>query len=237
MAGQVIETENIFMKYLSLIPVAVFSLAQMVASQTAAVSSVDAELTKRIDAKKAKVGDAVEAKVTTAVKLTDGTELPKGTKVEGKVTDVRAKSNADKTSHLAFNLTEAVTKDGHEIPLRVMVTSIAAPVDTPPDVSSIAGGSRGGATTPDKAGSAPPPSNPSGPYVTQSAINNGMQPLSGANGAVARAPNDRVPVGNLPGVVLTSADGTSSAAALDAMNQNVALDPGTKLTLRVSAQK
>ena len=66
-----------------------------------------------------------------AVTLADGTELPKGTKLIGKVTEVRAKSNSDKTSHVAFSLEQAVTKDGHEISLQVMVTSLTVPMDNP----------------------------------------------------------------------------------------------------------
>ncbi len=104
-----------------LLPVAFAAIAlhgQTSAVHAIAGARVNAELTKRIDAKKAKVGDTVEAKTTSAVKLPDGTELPKGTKLVGKVTDVRARSNSDKTSHIAFNLDEALMKDGREVPLK-----------------------------------------------------------------------------------------------------------------------
>jgi hypothetical protein len=37
----------------------------------------------------------------------------------------------------------------------------------------------------------------------------------------------------MAGVVLTSADGVSSAGSLDAANQNFSLDSGTKMTLNV----
>jgi hypothetical protein len=104
---------------------------------------VNAELTKRIDSKRAKAGETVEARTTSAVKLPDGTELPKGTKLAGKVTDVRARSNTDKTSHIAFNLDQALMKDGHEVPLRVMVMSATAPFDAPPDIAGMTSGSRG----------------------------------------------------------------------------------------------
>ena len=119
------------MKYILLLPVAMIAIA--LHGQTSAADAVpgirvNAELTKRIDSKKAKVGETVEAKTTSAVKLPDGTELPKGTKLAGKVTEVKARSNTDKTSHIAFNLDQALMKDGHEIPLRVMVMSATAPL-------------------------------------------------------------------------------------------------------------
>src|ERR1700743_3700646 len=124
------------MKYLSLVPIAIFSLALQgqtgnpiggTVQSGAAAAPVSAELTKRIDVKKAKVGDEIDVKTTSNAKLPNGTDLPKGTKLIGKVTDVHAKSNADKSSHLAFDIDHAVTKDGHELPVRAAVTSVLAP--------------------------------------------------------------------------------------------------------------
>lgn len=199
---------------------------------------VDAQLTKRIDVKKVKVGDAVEAKTTSNVKLPDGTELPKGTKLAGKVTDVRARSNSDKTSHIAFNLDQALMKDGHEVSLRVMVLSVTAPYDAPPDFAGMAGSSKGPATQSGGAGVAPAQTSTPGQYVQQSTMSNGIQSLPGEMpGTVAHAPNQRVPVGNLPGVTLTSADGTSSSGALDSTDKNIMLDSDTKLILFVAVKK
>jgi hypothetical protein len=227
-------------KYLFLLPVAIAAIA--VHGQTSAVhpipgARVNAELTKRIDTKKAKVGDTVEARTTSAVKLPDGTELPKGTKLTGKVTDVRARSNSDKTSHIAFNLDEALTKDGHEVPLKVMVMSVTVPLDAPPDTSALTGGSRGPATQSGGAGVPPAATTTPGQYVQQSTMSNGMQTVPGdAPGMVAHGPNQQVMVGNLPGVVLTSADGSNSAV-LDATDKNIMLDSETKLTLFAGVKK
>jgi hypothetical protein len=44
-------------------------------------------------------------------------------------------------------------------------------------------------------------------------------------------------VGNLPGVILTSADGITSSAALDTTDKNIVLDSETKLTLFVAVKK
>jgi hypothetical protein len=126
---------------------------------------VNAELIKRIDAKKAKVGETVEARTTSAVNLPDGTEFPKGTKLAGKVADVKARSNTDKTSHIAFNLDQALMRDGHEVPLRVMVMSATAPFDAPPDIAGMTSGSRGPATQSNAAGVSPIPTSTPGQYV------------------------------------------------------------------------
>ena len=229
------------MKYILLLPVAMIAIAlhgQTSASDAVPGIRVNAELTKRIDSKKAKVGETVEAKTTSAVKLPDGTELPKGTKLAGKVTEVKARSNTDKTSHIAFNLDQALMKDGHEVPLRVMVISATAPFDAPPDIAGMTTGSRGPATQSTTAG-APPTSNTTpGQYVQQTTVSSGIQSLPGETpGTVAHGPNQRVIVGNLPEVTLTSADRISSSAALDAGDKNIVLDPETKLTLFVAAKK
>lgn len=97
------------------------------AEQRVAPTAVMAELTKRIDTKSAKPGDEVNVRTTMDAKLPDGTELPKGTKLVGKVTNVKAKTKEDKSSHLAFNLDRAVLKDGKEVPLSVVVISVAVP--------------------------------------------------------------------------------------------------------------
>jgi hypothetical protein len=229
------------MKYILLLPVAMVAIAlhgQTSASNAAPGIRVNAELTKRIDSKKAKVGETVEAKTTSAVKLSDGTELPKGAKLLGKVTDVKARSNSDNTSHIAFKLDQALMKDGHEVPLRVMVMSATAPFDAPPDIAGMTSGSRGPATQSSTAGAPPTPNTTPGQYVQQSAISNGMQSLPGETpGTVAHGPNQRVMVGNLPGVILTSADGITSSAALDTTDKNIVLDSETKLTLFVAVTK
>src|ERR1700728_1494907 len=210
------------MKYLSLVPIAIFSLAlqgqtgspmsapAQSGQPTAAAAPVSAELTKRIDVKKAKVGDEIDVKTTSNAKLPDGTDLPKGTRLVGKVTDVHARSNADKTSHLAFDLDHAVTKDGHELSVHAAVTSVLAPVQAVDSGMMPGGGAGGGAAaggggggmSGGSGGVAPAPASASVPMASSS-----DQPASSAQ--VAKGAQDRVPVANLPGVVLTSADGVS----------------------------
>ena len=188
------------MKYLSLVPVAIFSLALQaqtgsVASGTttagtnAAAASVSAELTKRIDTKKTKVGDEVHVKTTSAAKFADGTELPKGTKLVGKVTDVHEKSNTDKTSHVAFDLERAVTMDGHDMPVHAAVTSMmvpAQPVDNTAMMSPGSGGMAGGGGSAGGSGStSSAPSAASTPVVSSQG-----QPAQSAQ--LAKGPQDRV---------------------------------------------
>lgn len=234
------------MKYLSLIPMAIFSLALQgqtgnVASgppqtgQQVAAASVSAELTKRIDTKNAKQGDEVDARVTSTAKLPDGTELPRGTKLIGKVTDVKAKSKEDKSAHLAFSIDHAVLKDGKQVPVMAAVTSVTGPAQSsasemmsPGGGSAASGGASGSSGSMGSSSSAPStPSAPSAPVMNTTG--SGSSP-----GGVLKSAQDRVPVGNMPGVILSAASAPGAAGALDASGDNISLDSGTKLTLNMA---
>lgn len=236
------------MKYLSLIPIAIFSLALQgqtgkvasgnpQADQPMAAASVSAELTKRIDTKNAKQGDELDARVTSTAKLQDGTELPRGTKLIGKVTDVKAKSKEDKSAHLAFIIDHAVLKDGKQLPVMVAVTSVTGPAQSSAGPMMMPGGGAapGGSASPSGSsssgsmGSSTPAPRP-GPIIADTG-----QSQSSAGG-VLKSTQDRVPVGNMPGVILSGAGGSAgSSGTLDAAGDNISLDSGTKLTLNVAA--
>ncbi|MCU1318910.1 MAG: hypothetical protein JWP98_428 [Edaphobacter sp.] len=243
------------MRYLSLVPLAVFSIALQAqtanspgaadaASQTnvqtdaqtnataaarasaqarqAAISSayavnVSAELTKRIDTKNAKVGDEVNAKTTSTANLADGTNLPKGTRLVGKVTDVRAKSSADKTSHLAFALDRAVLRDGREIPVRAVLTSVTGPAmastsaadDMAMSSSTAGGGMAGGGMA---GGGAPGGIAGAGAPAGGGALGGAGRTVGGVPGGAANGAANTV--GNA-GRTLDSTTETATEAAMD----------------------
>lgn len=107
------------------------------ASPSAAqAANVSAELTKKVDSKDAKVGDPVFAKTTSEARLADGTKVPKGSKLVGRVTDVQAKSKENHDAHVAFCFDRAVLRDGRELPVNARVRTLAAPVEAPPQGGS-----------------------------------------------------------------------------------------------------
>ena len=241
------------MKYLSVVPIAIFSLALQAqttpspngaaqAQHTVAAASVDAELTKGIDTKKAKVGDEVDARVTSTAKLPDGTELPKGTKLVGKVMDVKAKSKEDKNAHLGFSIDHAVLKDGKQVPVMVAVTSVTGPAQNTASEAMMpgGGGTAGAGASPGAgaagggaAGSAGGAGSTAGAAAPSAPMMTAGQPQSTAG--VLKSAQDRVPVGNMPGVMLSGAAGSGSAGSLDASDENISLQSGTKMTLSVAA--
>jgi len=191
-------------------------------------ASVTAELTKGVDTKRAKVGDEINAKTTNEAKLPDGNVLPKGTKLVGNVVEVTSKSKEQKNSRLVIVLNRAVTKDGHDMPIRAAVTSVTAPAPQQSmDLPSGGGAAPTGNGGADNSGGASVPAR-SAPTVSSDTAN------QTDSGATLKSASDHVPVGNLPNVFLSAPTTPESAGVLDAHNQNISLESGTKLTVNVS---
>ena len=103
------------------------ALAQGTAAPAAPASSpeIHAVLEKIVHPKKVKVGDEVVARMTDSTKLKDGTELPKGTKIVGKVTEVKMKADKEGPSKLGLLFDKAQLKEGKEIPVTMALVSVA----------------------------------------------------------------------------------------------------------------
>jgi hypothetical protein len=85
---------------------------------------LEAKFDKSLDTKSAKVNDVVTAKILRSYKLPDGTDLPKGTKVMGKVTEVQSKKEGNGDSMLTFRFDTAQVKGKGEIPFHGLVVAI-----------------------------------------------------------------------------------------------------------------
>jgi hypothetical protein len=77
--------------------------AQASAGQPLAKEAVLSVLTTKLDTKKSKVGDPVAAKTLNSLSMSDGSVLPSGTKLTGKVTQVTPKSSGAATIAVAFD--------------------------------------------------------------------------------------------------------------------------------------
>jgi len=239
--------------------------AGQAAASAAEATSVSAELTKKLDTKNAKVGDEVLARTTKTATLADGTKLPRGTKLIGKVTEVQARSRAEKTSHIAFALDHAVMRDGREVPVHAVLTSVtgaSALAGSNDDLSAsspmggVAGGgnAQGVVRAPGGGGLLGGVGSPVGGVMggaantvgeaggaVRSGAGSVMNETQAAGGAVANVGAsgslDHVPVANLPGVMLSSSAETASSGSLDAKGRNIDLESGTRMTLNVSASQ
>jgi hypothetical protein len=86
---------------------------------------VRAELVKNLDAKKDHTGDTVQAKLAQKVTLSNGTELPKGTMLVGKVTTDDMQEQG--MSKLALRFDQARLKDGTTVPVRASIVGYFGP--------------------------------------------------------------------------------------------------------------
>ena len=116
-----------FAVVVSLITTPQVSCAQSQAAPAAPPASpeIHAVLEKIVHPKKVKVGDPVTARLTDPTKLKDGTELPKGTHIIGRVTDIKLKADKEGPSKLGLLFDKAQLKDGKEVSVTMVLVSVA----------------------------------------------------------------------------------------------------------------
>lgn len=90
-------------------------------------TTVNAVLNTSINSKKAKIGEKVEAHTTEALTSEGKTILPKGTKLEGHVTEATARSKGDSGSTLAIQFDRAELKRKEQVPVETILVALAPP--------------------------------------------------------------------------------------------------------------
>jgi hypothetical protein len=82
------------------------------------------KIAANLSTKNAKAGDAISGKTVRSYKLQDGTEIPKGSKIVGKVDTVQSKKAGNGDSMMSFRLDEIDVKGGAAIPIHGAVVAI-----------------------------------------------------------------------------------------------------------------
>lgn len=94
------------------------------ANPPAAGVVLEAKILHSLSTKNAKPGDAITARTLKSYKLPDGTELPKGSVISGKLAFVRSKKKGDGKAIMTFRFDEFEAKDGKTIPIHGLVVAI-----------------------------------------------------------------------------------------------------------------
>lgn len=187
---------------------------------------VFAEFDKLVHVKRVKVGDVVTAHVTAPTKMRDGTELPKGSKLVGTITEIKVKADNEGPSKLGLLFTKVVPKNGAEIPVQVALVTVA-PHNQQASVDTLSGGNPMSSTNRVAAG------------TTNATLNQRStegEPLS--RGLGARAPASKTNLAEpdlqpgksyLPDVVLASYSMGSPGTILESKSGAVYLDSGIRL--------
>lgn len=202
----------------------------------AAGTAILAELNSGLDSKKLKAGDAITARTTEAMKSNDGrTIMPRGTKLEGHVTQAEARNKGGNASTLGIQFDKATLKDGGEIALNVVVQAMA-----PRQFSDPAGGDDDSSpraigtnqTSPMSGSHAPAPN---------SSPQTGEASAAPANFPQAQGPQlDARSQGamGMKGITLDSQMAGGRAATVVSSNgKSVKLEDGTRLLLVVQEKK
>ena len=86
---------------------------------------VKGELLGSLDSKSARTGDTVVVKTLENVKASDGTEIPKGSKLVGRVTGVQARGEGAENSQIAIKFDHAELKGGETLEIESVIQSVA----------------------------------------------------------------------------------------------------------------
>jgi len=225
------------------------------------MTSVDTELTGKLDSKNAAVGQEVTAKTMQTAKLADGTTLPKGTKLVGHVTQVRASNKDQPYAVLSMVFDRAELKNGQSVALRSVIRTVAPPASIASgtfaegaagsgNASAMGMGAGGGMTR----GGAGGVVGGTARGVGQTAGGIGQPGVVGATrdmpspadatadipGGAVRQAGETVSAApratGLPGVVLATSTTADVSGTLTASGRNISLDTGTQMTLGVIAR-
>jgi len=89
------------------------------------MSSVRGELEGKLNSKTAKVGDRVILKTTEKVQTADGTVIPKGARLVGRITEVQAHDSAHAISQLGIAFDRAELKNGQSIAIYSLIRRVS----------------------------------------------------------------------------------------------------------------
>jgi len=206
-------------------------------SQIEVRATVQAQLAKSIDAKRAKAGSQIEARLTMDLLSHGKILLPRGTRIIGQIIDAKVRTKQVPESMVEIAFDRIALKSGREIPLKVRVQAVGAPV---------------GAATPDQdvgdldlarqTESRPAP----GPNEMKSILGSypgSRRPANSAEGAEDPTVNGGS-YGNtvrslgpasqgVVGIKGMAISNTAQGCAISSTRENVHLSSGTQLVLRL----
>jgi hypothetical protein len=107
---------------------------------------VSGELVGKLDSKTARVGDSVFVKTTAGTRSAEGVVIPKGSRLVGHVTDVRAYAKGSEDGFLAVQFDRAELKSGQTLAIHSVIESVspAASIAASSDSDDAFAGSLGG---------------------------------------------------------------------------------------------
>ena len=229
--------------------------------RTVQLQLITGELVDKLDSKSAKQGDSVILKTREEVKTPDGTDIPKGSKLVGHVTNVQPRSGDKENSQITLQFDRAELKTGQTLPIASVIESVAPSTggSTAENNSPMAPASPGAMDAPangsvpaagSMSGSGASPTNNNGVNRNSTNTQPGMavrptaQTPAQSNGApaagsiVARNGNVAIRATSIPGVLLANnINGqpfSNASGVLLGARRDVSLDGGTQMVVGVA---
>jgi hypothetical protein len=220
-------------------------------------TTMGATLNKSVDARHAKVGDQVTAKTTEAVKSDGKVVIPKGSTLVGHVTEATARAKGQSLSSLGIAFDRAILKGGRELPLHAGIQALAASSavasasanEMEADAMASGGGSAYGhssASRPGMVGGVGSTVGATAGTVTNTAASvpgsatSAVGSTAGSAAASAHLTSQLTAsstgVIGMPGLALSTQSSTAAqGSVVTSSKQNVHLDGGTQMVLRVDS--
>lgn len=85
---------------------------------------VTGQLVDKLDSKSARQGDNVVVKTDQNLTISEGTEIPKGSKLVGHITNVQARGDGKENSQIAIQFDRAELKGGRTLPIESVIQSV-----------------------------------------------------------------------------------------------------------------
>lgn len=229
------------------------------------ISWVRCELNDKLDSKTAKVGDRVEIKTTDKAQTSDGTVIPRGTRLVGQVTEAQAYDEQHGPARIAIAFDHAELKNGHSLAVHTLIRAVnpsASSMTTPqandenmmgmpaPPGGTVNAGNMGGR---DYGGGAPSYGTRQVDGVSDAAVDSRNRPDTGLGSTESSAARGAGGLGSdagahgvaaaravphptgVPGVML--AGNSTSSGVLLASRQNIQIESGAQIELGVVADR
>jgi hypothetical protein len=211
-----------------------------------ALSPVQGELVDQLDTKTAKTGDAVVIKTQSTIKTADGTEIPKGSKLVGRIAGVKPIGEGSQNSQVALQFDHAELGGGQKLPIHAEIQELSTSENgaaMTPDATTASPGASpaSGATAPGGMNGSTAAGSSSTQAQTQPQMGNSSPANPPAGTIVARNGNIAIRATSIPGVLLaTNAPGqqdprlAQSSGILLGPQHDIHLDSGTHVVVGVS---
>jgi len=205
---------------------------------------IPAELSKSVDAKKTKPGDKIEAKTSVDLLSHGKVVIPRDTKIIGHVTDAKGRTKESPDSMVGIAFDRMSMKGGQELTMQAAVQAIGRPLQSaafpenapmnnngggmppagaPPQAGGQTGGSMQGSGSPSAAAN-------TSQFPAGSAAGNSSDVTNAGNTPVAPLGPTSQGVVGMNGLSLNA---SGQMSVVSSNSENVHLDSGTQLILRV----